>query len=165
MTKKAEASLKNLRRVFTIPESKSSTLARIEQEISRNMHGFLAAHVTSGDAKPDELERDFGDTKISDDPVWVSEHADFLLEKVVSQSVHTSSPKFIGHMTSAIPYFMLPLSKLMTALNQNVVKIETSKVFTPIERQVIGTLHRSFYKRDDRYYRKYTHNNGSLGRS
>lgn len=164
MTKKAKATLENLRRVFTIPESRSSTLARIEQEISKNMQGFLNAHVTSGDAKPDDLEKDFASTVIEDDPIWVSEHADFLLEKVVSQSVHTSSPKFIGHMTSALPYFMLPLSKLMTALNQNVVKIETSKVFTPLERQVVGMMHRSFYNNDDSFYRRYTHNrNYSLG--
>ena len=44
--------------------------------------------------------------------------------KLFSQSVHTASPGFIGHMTSALPYFMLPLSRILTALNQNLVKVE-----------------------------------------
>ena len=50
-------------------------------------------------------------------------------------------------MTSALPYFMLPLSKMMIALNQNLVKIETSKAFTPLERQVIGMVHHLIYER------------------
>ena len=51
-------------------------------------------------------------------------------------------------MTSAIPHFMLPLSKIMIALNQNLVKTETSKAFTPMERQVLGMLHRLIFEQD-----------------
>ena len=66
--------------------------------------------------------------------------------------MHTAAPSFIGHMTSAIPHFMLSLAKIMIALNQNLVKIETSKAFTPLERQVIGMLHRLVYNFDDQFY-------------
>jgi putative pyridoxal-dependent aspartate 1-decarboxylase len=71
-------------------------------------------------------------------------------------------------MTSALPYFLLPLSKLMVGLNQNLVKIETSKAFTPLERQVIGMLHRIAYgstrENNDGYYEHYMHSaNNSLG--
>lgn len=157
LAKIAKATPENLLKVFTFPEDPHSTLAQIEDEISKNMHGFLNDHVVAGDANPSEIESDFKSSVVPEEPVWVSDQADFLLQKVVSQSVHTSSPKFIGHMTSALPYFMLPLSKLMAALNQNVVKIETSKVFTPMERQVIAMLHRSFYAQDDKFYTKYAH--------
>jgi glutamate decarboxylase len=81
----------------------------------------------------------------------VSEHTQFLLDKVVAQSVHTASPSFIGHMTTALPYFMLPLSKIMIALNQNLVKTETSKVFTPLERQVLANFHRLVFEQDDAF--------------
>jgi glutamate decarboxylase len=107
--------------------------------------------------EPAELENDFLDTKIPDNPIYVSEQAEFLLNKVVAQSVHVSAPTFIGHMTSAIPYFMLPLSKVMIALNQNLVKIETSKAFTPLEKQVLGMMHRLVYERDDSFYATQTH--------
>ncbi|HEY5717597.1 MAG TPA: putative pyridoxal-dependent aspartate 1-decarboxylase, partial [Motiliproteus sp.] len=78
-------------------------------------------------------------------------------DKVVSQSVHTASPSFIGHMTSALPYFMIPLSKIMIALNQNLVKTETSKAFTPLERQVLGMLHRLVYQHDSDFYQRWLH--------
>jgi glutamate decarboxylase len=155
--KRAEASLESMYRIFTIPENDESTLGRIEKEISQNLHGFLNAHVVAGEKEPHELEQSFLDTRIPDDPIFVSEQADFILKKVVAQSVHVASPSFIGHMTSAIPYFMLPLSKVMIALNQNLVKIETSKAFTPLEKQVIGMLHRLVYSADDSFYKNYTH--------
>jgi len=60
-------------------------------------------------------------------------------------------------MTSALPYFMLPLSKIMIALNQNLVKTETSKAFTPLERQVLGMLHHLVYQQDTAWYRKWMH--------
>ncbi len=60
-------------------------------------------------------------------------------------------------MTSALPYFLMPLSKIMIALNQNLVKIETSKAFTPLERQVLGMLHRLIYGQDDKFYAKWMH--------
>ena len=156
--KKAEATLETMRKVFTLPENDGSTLARLDREISENLMGFLKERIVTGDIEPANLEQDFLDTKIPIDPMFVSEQADFLLSKVVSQSVHTWSPNFIGHMTSAIPYFMVPLAKIMVALNQNLVKIETSKAFTPLERQVIGMLHRLVYGRDDDFYDLWTQN-------
>lgn len=156
-SRKAEASLRALKRIFTVPEGNHSTLSHIEAEISANLQGFLRNHVVAGEIPPHELQKDFLNTDIPEDPTFVSEHADFLLSKVVAQSVHVSSPSFIGHMTSAIPYFMLPLSKLVVALNQNLVKIETSKAFTPLERQVVGMLHRMIYESDESFYREQTH--------
>ena len=96
------------------------------------------------------------ETKIPDEPMFVQEQAEFIMNKVVSRSVHTASPTFIGHMTSAMPYFMMTLAKIMYGLNQNLVKIETSKAFTPMERQVIGMLHRQFYQNNDSFYKSYT---------
>lgn len=154
-SKRAEANLESLIRIFTTPESDDSTLAQIEAEISRNLMGFLNQHVVAGDMTPQAIESEFSSTDIPEDPTYVSEHAEFLLSKIVSQSVHTSSPAFIGHMTSAVPYFMLPLAKIMFALNQNLVKIETSKVFTPLERQVVSMLHRLVYQLPQKHYQRH----------
>lgn len=161
-SKKAEASLEHLRKVFTVPEGDDSTLARIDREISRNLAGFLRDHIVSEEREPAKLERDFMESRLPEDPCFVSEEVTFLMDKVVAQSVHTASPAFIGHMTSAIPYFMLPLAKIMFALNQNSVKIETSKAFTPLESQVLGMLHRLIYGHssgfNDSFYRKWIQN-------
>ncbi len=90
-------------------------------------------------------------------PEFVSDHMHHLLDKLVSQSVHTASPSFIGHMTSALPAFILPLSKLMVGLNQNLVKVETSKAFTPLERQVLGMMHNLVYQENDNFYQTWMH--------
>ncbi len=153
-SKNADVTLEALYKIFTIPESEDSTLGRIEKEISQNLRGFLKAHIVSSDTLPINLEKEFSEYKVPDNPIYVSEQADFLLSNVVSQSVHTASPRFIGHMTSALPYFMLPLAKMMIALNQNLVKIETSKAFTPLERQVIGMLHHLVYRKPKLFYKK-----------
>lgn len=155
--KKAEATLENVRKVFSLPESEDSTLSKIEKEISQNLLGFLRNTIVSGEMEPARIEKEFQSVEIPDEPMFVHEQVNFLMDKVVSQSVHTASPGFIGHMTSSIPYFMLPLAKIMTALNQNTVKIETSKAFTPLESQVIGMMHKLIYNNPPNYYEKWTH--------
>lgn len=156
-TKKAEATLENVRKVFSLPESEDSTLGKIEKEISQNLLGFLRNTIVAGEMEPAEIEKDFQCVDIPDEPMFVHEQVEFLMDKVVSQSVHTASPGFIGHMTSSLPYFMLPLAKIMIALNQNTVKIETSKAFTPLESQVIGMIHKLIYNKPASYYDRWTH--------
>lgn len=155
--KSAQASIEAMYRVFTVPEAPDSTLSRIDQNISRNLTGFLQEHIVAVERDLSEVEKNFSDSTIPEKPVFVSEQTQFLLDKLVANSVHTASPAFIGHMTSALPYFMLPLSKIMIALNQNLVKIETSKAFTPLERQVLGMIHRLVYQQDGAFYRKWMH--------
>jgi len=155
--KKARASIEHLLRLFTVPEAQGSTLARIERGLTDNLAGFLQEHVVTTERELADLEADFAETRLPETPTFVSEQADFLLDKVVAESVHTAAPSFIGHMTTALPYFMLPLAKLLAGLNQNLVKTETSKAFTPLERQVLGMLHRLLYERDDAFYAAYLH--------
>ncbi|MDD1780887.1 putative pyridoxal-dependent aspartate 1-decarboxylase [Enterovibrio sp. ZSDZ35] len=163
-TKKAEASLESLQRIFTVPEAPNSTLGSIEQAISQNLNRFLQDHIAATDSSLSDIEQDFSDPCIPEQPTFVSDHTEFLLDKVVAQSVHTSSPRFIGHMTSALPYFLMPLSKIMIGLNQNTVKIETSKAFTPLERQVLGMLHNLIYGCSKDFYQSCMHSaHHSLG--
>ncbi|PNU19892.1 putative pyridoxal-dependent aspartate 1-decarboxylase [Geothermobacter hydrogeniphilus] len=153
----AKANLENLYRIFTIPEAPDSTLGAIDQAISRDVAGFLQAHIVALERSLEDVERDFADPSIPEEPTFVSEYTEFIKEKLVAHSVHTAAPGFAGHMTSALPYFMLPLSRIMTALNQNLVKVETSKAFTPMERQVLAMLHRLIYAESDDFYRRRMH--------
>ncbi len=153
----AQANLENLYRIFTIPEAPDSTLGRIDQAISDNVTGFLQEHIVAIERDLIEIERDFTLSRIPEEPTFVSDYSEFLKEKLVAQSVHTAAPSFIGHMTSAVPYFMLPLARIMIALNQNLVKVETSKAFTPLERQVLAMLHRLVYDCEDGFYDQWIH--------
>jgi len=162
--KTADVNFESLLRIFTVPEGPDSTLTKIDEELSRNLNKFLKEHIVAEEKPLREIEKDFSNASIPEQPEFVSDHTQHLLDTLVSHSVHTSAPSFIGHMTSALPYFLMPLSKIMIALNQNLVKIETSKAFTPLERQVLGMLHRLIYHRDDKFYGKWMHSaNHSLG--
>ncbi|KZE77674.1 hypothetical protein AV654_20655 [Paenibacillus elgii] len=87
-----------------------------------------------------------------------------LIREVVPHSINTSSPNFIGHMTSALPMFFRPLSRLLTALNQNVVKVETSKSFTVLERQALAFMHHQVYGCNESFYAEHgQHPESTLG--
>jgi len=156
----ATASLENLYRIFTVPEAPHSTLGSIDKEISDNLMGFLTDRIVAQERDLADIEKDFSQAAIPEVPQFVSEYTDFVMEKLVAHSVHTAAPGFIGHMATPLPYFMLPLSRIMLALNQNLVKIETSKAFTPLERQVLGMLHGLVYERDEAFYADNLHNSG-----
>ncbi|KXI22518.1 pyridoxal-dependent aspartate 1-decarboxylase PanP [Photobacterium sanguinicancri] len=162
--RQADASLASMHRIFTVPEAPDSTLGAIELDISQNLNEFLRHHIAAVEKPLAEIEKDFSSADIPETPSFVSDHTQFLLDKLVAQSVHTSAPSFIGHMTSALPYFLMPLSKIMIGLNQNLVKIETSKAFTPLERQVLGMMHNLIYDQADDFYTQWMHSaNHSLG--
>ncbi|MCG9678601.1 pyridoxal-dependent aspartate 1-decarboxylase PanP [Vibrio sp. Isolate24] len=162
--KTADVSFESLLRIFTVPEGPDSTLTKIEEKLSQNLNQFLREHIVAEEKPLKEIEKDFSNASLPEQPEFVSEHTQHLLDTLVSHSVHTSAPSFIGHMTSALPYFLMPLSKIMIALNQNLVKIETSKAFTPLERQVLGMLHRLIYNQNDEFYAQWMHSaNHSLG--
>lgn len=161
MTEQAQANLQNLYRIFTVPEAPSSTLGKVDQDITHDLAGFLQKHVVASGTTLEEIEKDFSNSEVPEQPTFVSDYASFLKDTLVAQSVHTASPGFIGHMTSAMPYFMLPLARILIALNQNTVKVETSKAFTPLERQVLAILHRLTYAFDDAFYTRFIHDSRS----
>ena len=162
--KRATASEDALLRIFTLPEAPDSTLSVIEQNLSQDLMGFLKDSIVAIEKPLSDIERDFQQYQIPEMPQFVSDYTDDIMKNLVAHSVHTSSPSFIGHMTSALPYFVLPLSKMMVGLNQNLVKIETSKAFTPLERQVLGMMHHLVYQQNDHFYQSWMHNaNDALG--
>ncbi|MCL9782742.1 putative pyridoxal-dependent aspartate 1-decarboxylase [Vibrio sp. S4M6] len=162
--KTADVSFESLLKIFTIPEGPDSTLTKIEEKLSQNLNEFLREHIVAEEKPLKEIEKSFSNPAIPEQPQFVSDHTEYLLDTLVAHSVHTSAPSFIGHMTSALPYFLMPLSKIMIALNQNLVKVETSKAFTPLERQVLGMIHRLIYQQPDSFYSQWMHSsNHSLG--
>lgn len=153
----ARANLENLYRIFTAPEAPDSTLGVVDQAIAADVAGFLQTHIVAIERSMEEIEAHFASPVIPEEPTYVSDYTEFVKEHLVAQSVHTAAPGFIGHMTSALPYFMLPLARLMTALNQNLVKVETSKAFTPMERQVLAMLHNLVYRQPEDFYQPWIH--------
>jgi len=78
-----------------------------------------------------------------------------LIEALVEQTVNVASPRFIGHMTSAMPYYVPSLMSLIARLNQNQVKLETSGGFSLLEKKVLSQVHQLIFMLDDAHYERY----------
>ncbi|MGB9500135.1 MAG: pyridoxal-dependent aspartate 1-decarboxylase PanP [Dissulfuribacterales bacterium] len=149
-------------RVFIRPEGEASraTLIKYMDRILYGLNDFLKKHVGITEAKSlKDLSEKFTDTIISDNPEKkLADVITCLIEEIAPHAVNVASPYFIGHMTSAIPFFMVHLKTIVAALNQNVVKLETSKVVSVIEKQVIAKIHRMIYNQDDAFYQTHVQN-------
>lgn len=99
-----------------------------------------------------ELYDRFNTTEMSDESGTLSNYASILKHDILPHVVNVGSEYCVGHMTSALPRFQAEISRLVSLLNQNVVKIETSRVLTLIERQSIGMLHRLAFSQSDDFY-------------
>lgn len=136
----------------------------LEAKLSGIVREFLLADRTGSSDTIEELAREITSSRIPIEPSNPDQYLDYLATNVIPHCVHTSSPRFIGHMTSALPHFVRPLSGLVTALNQNMVKIETSKVLTAYERQSIAMMHRQLFGLGDQFYNRHLqHGSSTLG--
>ena len=129
---------------------------RSEEQVSRVIERFLGTTRTSSNVDLDVITANFGSSGIPEEPSDFNEYLGYLADSVVAHSVNSASPRFIGHMVSALPFFVRPLGRLMVAINQNLVKVETSKAFSPFERQTLAWMHRLVYCFSDDFYLKHT---------
>ena len=148
-----------LTRTFIRPEDEAarSTLIKYMEQILFGLHDFLKTHVgfTEAVSLKDLADR-FTNSLISQNPEKkLADVITDLIEDIAPHAVNVASPYFIGHMTSAIPFFMVHLKTIVAALNQNVVKIETSKVVSVVEKQVLAKIHRLIYRKSDAFYDKH----------
>ncbi|MGM0417588.1 MAG: pyridoxal-dependent aspartate 1-decarboxylase PanP [Thermodesulfobacteriota bacterium] len=124
------------------------------QQILFGLQEFLKEHVGVTEAIDlKKLALSYLDTNLSEAPQKrLTQVISEIMDEIAPHAVNVSSPYFVGHMTAAIPSFMVILKALVAALNQNVVKLETSKVVSVIERQLVAKLHRLIYNFDEKFY-------------
>ena len=114
------------------PEAEAALNAMLDAQ-------FAAYRQAAKQATPKEYAKTF--LALSETGMPPGQYFDFLFQNVVPFRVAVDSPTFVGHMTSGLPAFVSPLTRLMVALHQNVVKLETSEIFTFLEKHAIGRLH------------------------
>jgi len=149
------ASWEALQRIFIRPENQArQRLVKYMEQILFGLHDFLKEHVgITEDASLDELSNRFRDSAINIHPARkLADVIKAIIYDLAPHAVNVASPYFVGHMTSAIPFFMVHLHTIVAALNQNVVKLETSKVVSIWERQLLAKIHRMFFQKDDTFY-------------
>ena len=157
-----------LMRTFIQPEDVATRrrLVKYMDQILFGLQGFLREHVgITEEASLVEIAGRHMDTRIPETPEKkLAEVISDLIEGIAPHAVNVASPYFTGHMTSAIPFFMIHLKTIVAALNQNVVKVETSKVVSVIEKQVLARVHRLIFDKDAAFYAKHVQNvNTTLG--
>jgi len=57
----------------------------------------------------DDLSRIFNNTEMPKTPMLIKDLLDEIKKNIINHSVKVANPYYIGHMTSAIPYFMILL--------------------------------------------------------
>ncbi len=162
------ANRETLAKVFIQPENEEAKTALIKymEQILFGLHTFLKDHVgITEEISLKELSRRFTDTHIHKTPQKkLTQVIDDLIRNIAPHAVNVASPYFVGHMTAAIPFFMVHLKTITAALNQNVVKIETSKVFSILEKQVLAKVHRLIFGFPQAFYDTYVqHTDTALG--
>ena len=124
-----------------------------ETAISRAAHEFLKDTIVTSGASIDDVSNQFLESAIPHIPVQLRDYAAHMLESVVPHAVRNGSPRCMGNMISALPHFVHPLGRLVSAMNQNLVKTEASKSLSPVERQVLAMVHRLTYGFPEDFYR------------
>ena len=152
--KEIKANLEYLRKLFIMPDSPDKFI-EFGQELLEMIHDFFKEKEgIHSSISLLELSRIFDQTDIPDSPRLIKDVLAEIKENVIAHSVKVGNPYYIGHMISAVPYFMILLEMIIAALNQNQVKIETAKASSFVERELVAWLHRLIYGKAERYYQK-----------
>lgn len=152
--KKVESNLEYLRKLFIMPDTPDKFM-EFGHAVLEMIHDFfqekegLHKRITLP-----ELAEIFNQTSMPESPRLIREVLGEIKDRVTVHSVKVGSPYYIGHMTSAVPYFMILLEIIIASLNQNQVKIETAKASSFVERELIAWVHRMIFNRSEGFYQR-----------
>ena len=152
--KKIIASIQYLSKLFIMPETPDK-FVEFGDALLEMIHEFFQEEggIHSSISLPD-LSKLFSDISPPTDPELIVDVLYEIKEKIIRHSVKVGNPYYIGHMTSAIPYFMILIEMIIAALNQNQVKIETAKASTFVEREFLAWMHQLVFSRGKTFYRR-----------
>lgn len=150
--------IEHLRKLFIMPDSPDKFL-EFGNELLDLIHQFFQEKGgIHSEISIQSLARIYSTIDIPRSPHLVKDILSEIKKKVIAHSVKVGNPYYIGHMTSAIPYFMILMEMIIAALNQNQVKIETAKASTFVERELIAWIHRLIFDRSPNFYRTHIQN-------
>lgn len=113
--------------------------------------------VCAPNVSSDEIAARFGMYELPTDGCAPEAYFALLERRGIHDEMLLQSPMMLGHMSGAIPPWTAPLGRLVHAMHTNVVKTETAKVATAVERETVAMMHSLFYKNDSAFYARYAH--------
>lgn len=156
--KRIISNIEYLKKLFIMPDSPDK-FVEFGHELLELIHDFFQEKggIHSSATLP-ELSEIFDQITIPEGPLLIKDVLSEIKTKIIDHSVKVGNPFYIGHMTSAIPYFMILLEMIIAALNQNQVKIETAKASSFVERELVSWLHSLIFNRKESFYQRNIHN-------
>lgn len=145
--------MEQIKKLFIMPES-ADKFYEFGNELLDLIHSFFTEKggIHSSILLPD-LAKLFSNINIPKEPHLLKDILYEVKTKVIAHSVKVGNPYYIGHMTSAVPYFVILLEMIIAALNQNQVKIESAKASTFLEKEFISWMHRIIFMRSPNFYK------------
>ncbi len=145
--------MEQIRKLFIMPDS-ADKFHEFGNELLDMIHNFFTEKggIHSSILLPD-LAKLFSKIDVPETPQRLKNVLYEVKNNVISHSVKVANPYYIGHMTSAVPYFVILLEMIIAALNQNQVKIESAKASTFLEKQFLSWMHRIVFNRSPKFYK------------
>lgn len=101
-----------------------------------------------------ELAQIFSEIDIPKSGSNIEKVLDEMKKDIFHNSIRINHPRFIGHMTQALPWISILSDLFVAALNQNQVKLETALASSFVEKQILCWIHRAAYQNNDKFYQK-----------
>ncbi len=153
-SREIEATPEYMRKLFIMPNSPDRFIEFGEHLLDMIHDFFKEKGGIHSSISMEDLSRIFSNTEMPKTPMLVKDLLDEIKKNVVKHSVKVANPYYIGHMTSAIPYFMILLEMIAVSLNQNQVKIESAKASSFVEREFLCWMHRLVFHRSSSFYER-----------
>jgi hypothetical protein len=104
-------------RVIALFDGNSPESRALGQRVSAIIENFVNSGRVTSSGSSAAIKDALRDTSIPEFPRPSTAYLDYLERDIVSHSVNVACPRFIGHMTSALPCFLQHVGRLMLALN------------------------------------------------
>jgi len=156
--KMIESTPEYMKKLFIMPDS-SDRFVEFGIHLLDLIHDFFKEKGgIHSSVSMEDLANIFNNIEMPCHPHLIKDVLDEIKHNIVKHSVKVANPYYIGHMTSAIPYFMILLEMIAVSLNQNQVKIESAKASSFVEREFLCWIHRLIFNSTPDFYKKQIQN-------
>lgn len=150
--KRISSTTEYMKKLFIMPDS-SDRFVEFGVHLLDMIHDFFKEKGgIHSSISMEDLSRIFDNISMPSEPKLIKDVLFEIKNNVIKHSVKVANPYYIGHMTSAIPYFMILLEMIAVSLNQNQVKIESAKASSFVEREFLCWMHKLIYQDTDEFY-------------
>lgn len=141
-----------MNKTFSIKKLFEPSVPYFRQQIDHCIKEFTEQKDEVNSFNKEELDNIFSTLIIPETPTNIESYIDNVKDTIIPVCSHLANPTYLGHMTSPMPSFIPEIGRLIQTLNQNMVKMETSRGLTLLERQLLKLLHKEVFKYHDDFY-------------